>query len=970
MQIISRIFGIRLLILCFGIIPIKGIAQEDTTAFRGPVSHDAINDTVPKPEGFNRSHFVVTGYSVQHKKDITGSVSFAEPVSLTAIPAGNLTDQLQGLVSGVTVTGSGRPGETSKVRIRGFSSFLNNDPLYVVDGVPTQDISLLNPDDIEALCVLKDAGAAAIYGSRASNGVIVITTKRGEKGFKVTYNMSIGIQNPGKGTAGDVLDAKEYADLQWLVYKNDGTVETHPIYGNSNNPTPSLPSWAADTDWYDEITDPAGIQNHDLTMSGGSENAKFYAGFGYFRQEGIVINTNDTRYSVRLNSDFTILKNRIKLGENLAISYNDYLSVPNLSENSPVLMGPYRSQSIIPVIITQPIAGITHNFVPGEWGGTGIAPRLGNSSNALATLTRDKNDKFRDSRLTGSTYIDIMILEGLNFRSTFGGTYNDGHQTDYTIAPYENAPYYPVPVSDTTKNDFNSSDWVWTNTLNFNRQMGQHKILAVAGYEAVNYGMGQTISGQDSISYTPTRLLSAFIKADYVFKDKYLLSATLRRDGCSKFSESQRYGVFPSISGGWRIGDEPFLDGLNWISDLKIRGSWGKTGNQFSVSPQNAVFIFGSAPGASYYDLHGTFNSSVRGFYPLQTGNPNVTYEAATITDIGFDAGLFNNKVTLILDWYSKNATGLLYNPELPGTAGASAAPFVNIASMKNSGIDMEISYRNTWSNFGFQGSMVFTTFRNEITKIADGVDYFYSGNSGIGSLVRNETGHSLSSFYGYQVLGLFQNSAEIDNAPQQDGAEPGFFRFANIDDTNSGGYPTIDSEDRIFIGNPNPKFTYGFNLAMKWKNLDLTAFIYGLQGNDIFNYTRWWTDFWPSYQGQKSRDLLYNSWTEQNNGATLPKASNKSTFSTNTVVSSHYIEDGSYLRLKNLQMGYTFSKSMTDKIKIKSLRIYLQAVNLFTITKYSGLDPEIGGNDLASGIDFGNYPNARQFIFGLNLTI
>ncbi len=520
-------------------------------------------------------------------------------------------------------------------------------------------------------------------------------------------------------------------------------------------PTPSLPYWAADTDWYDEITDPAGIQNHDLSFSGGSENAKFYAGFGYFRQDGIIKYTHDTRYSVRLNSDFTLLKNRIKLGENLAVSYNDYLSVPNLSENSPILMGPYRSQSIIPVIITEPITGMTHNFVPGEWGGTGIAPRLGNSSNPVATLTRDKNDKFRDSRLTGSAYMDIMILEGLNFRSTFGGTYNDGHQTDYTIAPYEDAPYYPVPVSDTTKNDFNGSDWVWTNTVTFNRKMGQHKILAVAGYEAVNYGMGQTISDQDSITYTPTRLLSAFIKADYAFKDKYLLSATLRRDGCSKFSESQRYGIFPSFSAGWRIGDEPFLDGLNWISDLKIRGSWGKTGNQFSLSPQNAVFLFGSLIGGSYYDLYGTFNSSVQGFYPLQTGNPDATYETGTITDIGFDAGLFNNKVTLIFDWYSKNASDLLYNPEMPGTAGTSAAPFVNIASMKNSGIDMEISYRNTWSNFGFQGSLVFTTCKNEITKIADGVDYFYSGESRIGPLVRNETGHSLSSFYGYQVSGF-----------------------------------------------------------------------------------------------------------------------------------------------------------------------------------------------------------------------
>ena len=295
--------------------------------------------------------------------------------------------------------------------------------------------------------------------------------------------------------------------------------------------------------------------------------------------------------------------------------------------------------------------------------------------------------------------------------------------------------------------------------------------------------MGQTISDQDSVSYTPTRLLSTFIKADYTFKDKYLLSATLRRDGCSKFSESQRYGVFPSFSAGWRIGDEPFLDGFNWISDLKIRGSWGKTGNQFSISPQNAVFLFGSLIGGSYYDLYGTFISSVKGFYPIQTGNPDATYETATITDIGFDAGLFYNKVTFIFDWYSKNASDLLYNPEMPGTAGTSAASFVNIASMKNSGIDMEISYRNTWSNFGFQGSLVFTSCKNEITNIADGVDYFYSADSWIGPLVRNETGHSLSSFYGYLMSRVFfQSDAEVSEAAIQNGAEPGFLRFSDLD--------------------------------------------------------------------------------------------------------------------------------------------------------------------------------------------
>jgi TonB-linked SusC/RagA family outer membrane protein len=521
-----------------------------------------------------------------------------------------------------------------------------------------------------------------------------------------------------------------------------------------------------------------------------------------------------------------------------------------------------------------------------------------------------------------------------------------------------------------TENDFSGSDWVWTNLLTFDKQFGQHKILGVTGYEVVNYGIGQTISNLDSIRYTPTRLLSTFIKADYAFKDKYLFSATLRRDGCSRFSEAHRYGIFPSFSAGWRISNESFLDRLKWISDLKIRGSWGKMGNQFSLSPQNAVYLFGESIGASYYDLYGTFISSVRGYYPIRIGNPDATWEINTTTDIGLDAGLFNRKVSIVFDWYSKKADDLLYNPPLPGTAGTGEAPYVNVASMKNSGIDIELSYQNRWNNLGLNASVIFTTYNNKITSIADGVEYFVSGDSRIGSLVRNEAGHSLSSFYGYQVLGLFQNVAEVNDAPVQDGAETGFFRFVNNEDDTSGGYPYINYYDRTFIGNPNPKFTYGLNIAVTWKNLDLTAFVYGSKGNDIFNYNKWWTDFWPSFQGQKSRDLLYSSWTEANKSARVPKASNKSNFSTNTQACSYYIEDGTYLRLKSLQLGYTLPQSIMSKVKIKSLRVYLQAVNLFTLTKYSGLDPEIGGNDLAFGIDYGNYPNAKQFIFGLSLTL
>jgi TonB-linked SusC/RagA family outer membrane protein len=937
---------------------------------------------------------IATGYTIQLLRDITGSVSVVDPATLKSVPSGIITNQLQGRVPGLTVTGNGQPGAMSKVRLRGFSSFENNDPLYIVDGVPTQDISALNPNDVASISVLKDAGAASVYGSRASNGVIIITTRRGDNGIHITYDMFTGTQLPGKGPAKSLLTTKEYANLQWLVYKNDGTVEFNPIYGLSTSPTPTLPAWAANTDWYGSITDRAGIQNHDLTLSGGNENSRFFSGVGIFRQDGIVIHTHSERYSLRFNSDFTFLNKRIRAGESLSLAYRTRLSVPNLTENSPIQMGPYRSQPIIPVIWTQPeLFGLTHTFEPGDWGGTGISPRLGQAANEVASLTRAKDNGNWNLHLLGNAYIDVKIVEGLDLKSTLGGTFDDGYLYSYTYKTYEQS-------ENNVTNSFNEgayygNDWVWTNTLTLDKTLGKHKILTIAGYEAIRYGIGRTMAGQrsgyfsDDVNYrsldngatvdyatsdasTPTNMASAFIKADYGFSDKYMVSFAVRRDGSSRFSKSKRFGVFPAVAVAWRISNEPFFSGLSWVSDLKIRGSLGKTGNQLALSPQNAFFRFESDPTSSYYDLNGTFNSSVRGFYPVRIANPDATWESKITTDIGLETTLWNNSLGIRLDWYSGKATDLLYNPVVPGTAGDGEAPFINIAAMDNSGIDLELSYNKTLGNFKLSASAIFTSYKNEITKISDGVTFFGSGSSRIGSLVRNEAGYPVSSFYGYTVQGLFQTFNEVNNAPSQDGAAPGFFRYANIDTTGYFGYggPSINPNDRTFIGNPNPKFTYGLNLAMAYKSFDLSCFCYGSQGNDILNWNKWWTDFWPSFQGQKSKDLLYNSWTESNKSGTVPKASNTSNFSTNTQVCSYYVEDGSFLRLKTLQIGFTIPEKTCNKLSINSLRFYVQAVNLFTLTKYSGLDPEIGGDDLSSGVDNGNYPIVKQFIFGLNLTL
>ena len=959
-----------------------GYVSEEVT-----VGAQSVVDIVLEPDVVSLQEVVVTGYSTQRKRDITGAIGVVEPTKLTALPSGQVANQLQGRSSGVTVTGSGQPGQVSKVRIRGFGSFENNDPLYVVDGIPTQDISSLNPNDVASLSVLKDAGAASIYGSRASNGVIVITTKSGGKGVKVNYDMYIGTTIPGEGPTKDLLNTQEYADLQWLVYRNDGTTETHPIYGPSTNASPTLPSWAGDTDWWDAYTDNAGIMNHDLTLSGGNENAKFFAGFGYFKQDGIVIHTQAQRYTARFNSEYTFLNDRVKIGENFTGAFRSNNGVSNLDEGSPIQMGSYRAQPIVPYIITEPIAGVSHNFVPGEWGGTGIAPRLGNNNNVVANLTRDKDDTYTNIRIMGSAFIDIMLIKGLNFRSTAGGTWWDAHDINYTFATYENSENTATPSL--SEQSQYASDWFWTNALTFNKEFGQHKILAVAGYEAVKYGMyrqlygsragyfsddvnfrtltnGATIQSADSYNATPTTLVSTFLKVDYGFMDKYLISATVRRDGSSRFSTDNKWGVFPSVSAGWRISDEGFFDGLPWVSEMKIRGSYGTMGNQLAIDPANQYYLYGGEASTSNYDLNGTGTSSLQGFRPVRIGNTDAKWESNITTNIGFETVLWN-KIGIVFDWYTKETSDLLYQLTLPGTAGSATPPYVNVASMMNKGVDMELTYKNTWGDLGFNGSIVFTSYKNEITKVADGVNAFYGGGSRIGAYAKNEKGHPMSSFFGYNVLGLFQSQEEIDNAPHQDGAEPGFFRFENVA-TGTPSDTLIEPKDRQYIGNPNPKFTYGLNLAFTYKNFDLSAFIYGSQGNDILNWNKWWIDFWPSFQGQKSQDLRYNSWTETNTGATTPKASNKSNFSTNTQFNSYYIEDGSFVRLKNLQLGYTLPESLLSKAKIKSLRFYVQGVNLFTITKYSGLDPEIGGGDTSSGFDGGNFPQVKQYIFGLNL--
>jgi TonB-linked SusC/RagA family outer membrane protein len=943
-------------------------------------------DVVLMPDVTSLDEIVVTAYATQKKKDLTGSVGVVNADELVQMPQGNITQQMQGRVAGVTVVQDARPGQAAKVRIRGMGSFQNNNPLYIVDGVPTTDVNTINPDDVESMSVLKDAGAASMYGARASNGVIIITTKKGSSGAtNVRFNVYGGITTLGSGP--DFLcNTQEMADLVWLISDNDGTIEDHPLYGNTANASPTLPFWAAETDWFDEATQQGYTQNYDLSLSGGNRNATYYASLGYLDQKGTTIYNWHKRFSARFNSEFTV-KERLKLGENINIVHRSDNGTGNQGEATAITGAAYRMMSIVPVIWDNgPFQGDTHFWEDGDWGGTGIAPRLGNNRQFVSQRTRDKDDKWQELSVFGNIYADLEILEGLNLRTSIGGGIGNQYQTNWGGSTYEHAENIATP---TYREDGRISGfWTWTNTLTFERQFGDHAILAVAGYEANKLGYGRGVWAQgagyfteDAFSYrtvgtaenlqsgdsyfdTPRTIVSQFLRADYNWRSKYYISGTIRRDGSSVFGSDTRYGVFPSVSAAWRISEESFLAGSDIINDLKIRGGYGTMGNQAAVSTANQFYLYEGSPSRSFYDINGTFTGSAPGFYPSRIGNPDAKWETNVTSNVGFDAVLFGRKFELVFDWYMKRNVDLLFNPELPGTAGNASRPYFNVGEMLNTGIDLQLIYRQIWSDFSFEANATFTTVNNEIVAIAEGIEFFDStqdGGARIGSSSRNEVGYPVGSFFGYDYLGLFQSQADVDSHAEQDGAEPGFLKYRDVDEDGE-----ITPEDRIHIGNPNPDFTYSLNLNLGWKGFDLVAFFYGSQGNDILNLNRWWLDFWPSFIGQKNVGLLTDSWTPDNLDAEFPKASNKANFSTSEEYSGYYIEDGSFFRLKNLQIGYTFGRVGNV---FENLRIYLQATNLFTITKYTGLDPELyQPNETVFGLDQGNLPVAKQFIIGVNI--
>lgn len=968
------------------------VSQEVVVGSRTLIEIQMVSDTKALDE------LVITGYTAQRKKDIVGSVSVVDMDKLNRTTPGSAQESLQGMVSGMNVINSGIPGTPSKIFIRGVTSFGNTDPLVLVDGIQ-QNLNNINVNDIESIQVLKDAGAAAIYGVRGANGVIVVTTKKGKIGKPViSYEGFYGIQNPLPGNPYNVLNSQDWMKVMNTAFPgNDLFKNGMPDYtyrGPKGAGAVMTGDPAADPslyyyeprntgrnyiiqevnktgeDWFHNIFKKAPRISHSLTASGGTEKSKYLFNLSYLNHKGTMIEAFEKRYSVRINTEFNIGKN-VRVGENANIIQRN---VPNV--NTGMMTAAYRMSPVVPL-----------RDIKGNWAGTFGGPDLGVIGQPVAVQTRNTEKDINSTwNIIGNAYAEVDILKDIVARTSIGYNIANTYTQDFTATETENIEKSTQDNMLSVGSSFGKT-MTWTNTLGYNRIFDRHKINILLGTEAIksdsrgvtggsarffsedlNYLVvnNGTMNITANSSISASSLFSIFGRLDYAFNDRYLLGFTLRRDGSSAFGPNKRYGVFPSLSLGWRVSEEGFMENLTWLNDFKLKGSYGVLGSQNNVSGDNSFSLYRSSLSNTYYDITGSSTSIVQGFAQSRIGNLNTGWEENIVSNFGFDATVFNNKLSASLEYYKKSIKGLLFSQPLPAVIlGDATAPTINIGDIQNSGIDASIRYHdNIARDLDFSVGLNFTSYRNKVVHIPD-PGYFYSASQyAIGNIARNEVGHPVSSFYGYKIIGLFNSQSEIAEAPTQSGAAPGRFRYQDTD-----GNGVINADDQVHLGNPNPDFTYGLTLGLTYKGFDFTGIFYGSQGNELYNSLKAYTHFMSSYKEQKSNDLL-NAWTPENMNTTIPKVEATPSFSTTQVSNSFYVEDGSYLRLKSLILGYNLGPGLLQKLRLSNLRVYAQASNLFTLTKYSGLDPELAGSSASFGIDYGGYPNNEtSFVFGVNLS-
>lgn len=921
---------------------------------------------------------VVIGYGTQKKSVVTGAISSVSAEDIQKAPILRVEQALQGRTSGVQVTSaSGQPGDGLTVRIRGAGTTGSADPLYVVDGLPVGGIDYLNPGDIESIEVLKDAASAAIYGARAANGVVLITTKSGKEGkLEVSYDGYMGIQNAWRQLS--MLNATEYAVIQNEAAAASGlSIPFEDPYALGEG-----------TNWQDQIfNENAPIMNHQVSVSGGNQKSTFASTFSYFTQEGIVGGDKSQydRYTARINSRHQV-SDRFSFGQNLSFSHIDRRTIDANNEFGGPLMNALNMDPITPLYETDPVRLANYDpraVTDGEGNVFGISRYATQEVvNPLARL-EVTNGRYKLDKIVGNLFGEYELLEGLKVMSSLGIDLAYGIGDGFRPVYFLNA----ANISSESRVDKNLDrwfGWIWENTISYQKRFGDHNLSLLAGttaqenrYENLGGGKSNTVFTDFENAYLNTAvneesatigggaahsaLLSYFGRATYNFQDKYLFTGILRVDGSSRFGVNNRFGVFPSFSAGWVLSREPFLADSPLIDFLKIRASWGQNGNQEIGNYPWASTI---ATGAGY--SFGTGNTFTSGSIPAQVPNQDIEWETSEQTDIGLDVRFLQGRLAVTTDYYIKKTIGLLVAAPIPGIVGNNA-PTVNGGNVENRGIEFDVSYRNQSGKFNYSIGANFSYNKNEVTAInnAEGV-LIGAGFSTYGTVSRAAIGFPIAYFWGLKTDGLFQSADEVtaytggDGGLIQPNAKPGDIKFVDLD-----GNGRIDDGDRTIIGNPTPDWTYGMNFSADYMGFDLSLFIQGAAGHELFNGTRRHDLTSANMPGR-----FIDRWTGPGTSNDVPRATVSDPNGNFSKISDFYIEDGSFLRVKDLQVGYALPTSLLENFRIQRIRLYVAAQNLLTFTGYNGFDPEIGARwALDVGIDRGIYPQARSYRVGANVT-
>ena len=944
---------------------------------------------VMQDDAFSLNEVVVTGYTTQRKADLTGAVSVVSVAELSKQNENNPIKAMQGRVPGMNISADGSPSGAATVRIRGIGTLNNNDPLYIIDGVPTKSgMHELNGNDIESIQVLKDAASASIYGSRAANGVIIITTKKGKEGkIKIDFDASLSIQTYAHKM--EVLNAKEFGQVMWQGFVNDGldpnqnglgynydwsyNAQGTPILNGITmnkylDPAGTTP--AADTDWFKETTRTGLIQQYNVSLSSGSEKSSSFFSIGYYGNKGIIKQSDFNRISARINTEYKLLKIKdldvITVGEHFTLNRTSEVAAPGGFLENVLQFNP-----------SLPVRTINGDYA----GPVGGYP---DRENPLARLDRNADNRYTYWRLFGDAYIDINPIKDFHIRSSFGLDYAQKEQRIFQYPITEGTVANPINGVEGKQEHW--TKWMWNAIATYNLEKGKHRGDAMVGIE-INREDDKWFSGKkyDYAILNPDymwpeagvgeaeafgngggfTLVSFFGKVNYTYDDKYMASFTIRHDGSSRFGKNHRYGTFPSISAGWRINQEKFLKDVSWIDNLKLRASWGQTGNQeidniarytLYVSNYGEAGFGGQSYGTSY-DIAGTNGGQQlpSGFKRNQLGNDDLKWETTTQTNLGLDFGFFRNALYGSFEWYYKKTKDILvYMPGI-GVMGEGSSQWINAGEMKNTGVEFNVGYRGEIGKLSYDVTGNFGTYRNKVTKIPETIAA--NGTFG-GNGVKSVVGHPMGAQVGYVYDGIFKSQDEIDNHAAQNGAGLGRIRWKDLN--NDG---VINEQDQDWIYSPVPDFTWGLNVYLQYKDFDFTMFWQGVQGVDVISDLKKQTDLWSGLNItnlNKGRRLL-DAWSPQNPGSNIPAVS---TMDNNNEkrVSTYFVENGSYAKLRTIQLGYNFPKSICDKIHLSRLRMYLSAQNLLTIKskKFSGVDPE--------NANFG-YPIPLNITFGLNLS-